>query len=62
MAWAQRTSDDPRVPEALHLAVRATRFGCTDADTGTFSKAAFDLLHQRYPKSSWAQKTKYWYK
>jgi hypothetical protein len=61
-AWAQRTSDDPRVPEALYLAVRATRFGCTDADTGTFSKAAFDLLHQRYPKSTWAQKTKYWYK
>jgi hypothetical protein len=62
MAWAQRTSNDPRVPEALHLAVRATRFGCTDADTGTFSKAAFDLLHQRYPKSPWAQKTRYWYK
>ena len=62
MAWAQRASNDPRVPEALHLAVRATRFGCTDADTGTLSKAAFDLLHQRYPKSPWAQKTKYWYK
>jgi hypothetical protein len=62
IAWAQRASHDPRVPEALHLVVRATRFGCTDADTGAFSKAAFDLLHQRYPKSSWAQKTKYWYK
>jgi hypothetical protein len=62
IAWAQRAGNDPRVPEALHLAVRATRFGCTDADTGTFSKAAFDLLHQRYPKSPWAQKTKYWYK
>lgn len=62
MAWAQRASNDPRVPEALHLVVRATRFGCTDADTGAFSKAAYDLLHQRYPKSPWAQKTKYWYK
>jgi hypothetical protein len=62
IAWAQRASNDPRVPEALHLAVRATRFGCTDADTGTLSKTAFDLLHQRYPKSPWAQKTKYWYK
>jgi hypothetical protein len=62
VAWAQRASNDPRLPEALHLAVQATRFGCTDADTGAFSKAAFDLLHQRYPKSSWAQKTKYWYK
>jgi hypothetical protein len=61
-AWGQKTTSDPRVPEALHLAVRATRYGCTDADTGKFSKAAFDLLHERYPKSPWAQKTKYWYK
>jgi hypothetical protein len=62
LAWAQRASNAPRVPEALHLVVRATRIGCTDADTGAFSKAAYDLLHQCYPKSPWAQKTKYWYK
>jgi hypothetical protein len=61
-AWAQKAPSDPRLPEALHLAVKATHFGCTDADTGKFSKAAFDLLHERYPKSPWAQKTKYWYK
>jgi hypothetical protein len=61
-AWGQKAPSDPRVPEALHLAVKATRFGCADADTGKFSKAAFDLLHERYPKSPWAQKTKYWYK
>jgi hypothetical protein len=61
-AWAQKTPSDPRLPEALHLAVKAARYGCADADTGKFSKAAFDLLHERYPKSPWAQKTKYWYK
>jgi hypothetical protein len=61
-AWAQKAPSDPRIPEALHLAVKATRFGCADADTGKFSKAAFDLLHERYPRSPWAQKTKYWYK
>ena len=61
-AWAQKAPSDPRLPEALHLAVKATRYGCADADTGKFSKAAFDLLHERYPKSPWAQKTKYWYK
>jgi hypothetical protein len=61
-AWAQRYDSDSRIPEALHLAVKATHFGCTDADTGKFSKAAFDLLHKRYPKSPWAQKTPYWYK
>jgi hypothetical protein len=61
-AWGRKNASDPRVPEALHLAVKSTRFGCTDADTGKYSKAAYDLLHQRYPKSPWAQKTKYWYK
>jgi hypothetical protein len=26
--WARSHCDDPRVPEALHLAVQATRYGC----------------------------------
>jgi hypothetical protein len=60
--WAKAHPDDPRVPEALSLAVRATRYGCTDADTGKYSKAAFTLLHTRYPKSEWAARTDYWFK
>ena len=59
--WAKEAPDDPRVPEALHLAVRTTRYGCVDDDTSGFSKAAFELLHRRYPNSEWANKTKYWY-
>lgn len=61
MRWALMHREDPRVPEALHLAVRATRYGCTDADTSGSSRQAFDLLHRRYPKSEWARKTKYWF-
>ena len=57
--WAKGHPDDKRVPEALHLAVRATRYGCTNKLTTNHSKKAFDLLHQRYPKSEWARKTKY---
>ncbi|HEY9232660.1 MAG TPA: hypothetical protein VIS78_10950 [Blastocatellia bacterium] len=60
--WASLKPDDPRAPEALHLAVRSTRYGCTDEQTGTLSKQAYDLLHRKYPKSEWAQKTKYWFK
>ncbi|HKS40252.1 MAG TPA: hypothetical protein VJX74_06525 [Blastocatellia bacterium] len=60
--WAGVKPDDARAPEALHLAVRATRYGCTDKQTGTFSKQAYDTLHRKYPKSEWAQKTKYWFK
>ncbi|MDX6612440.1 MAG: hypothetical protein QOD75_1626 [Blastocatellia bacterium] len=60
--WANREPADPRVPEALHLAVTATRRGCTDKETGRWSKAAFDLLHRKYPRSPWTAKTKYWFK
>ena len=60
--WAEKNPSDKRAPEALHLAVKATRYGCTDKETGRWSKAAFDLLHQRYPNSAWAKETKYWFK
>lgn len=60
--WATKNPADSRVPEALHLAVTTTRYGCTDDQTGRWSKAAFDLLHRKYPNSSWAKKTRYWFK
>lgn len=60
--WATKNPTDPRVPEALHRAVNSTRYGCTDQDTGRWSKAAFDLLHRKYPNTTWAKKTKYWFK
>lgn len=58
--WAKSNADDPRTPEALHLAVRATRYGCSEQRT-PYSRQAFELLHKRYPNSEWARKTKYWY-
>lgn len=60
--WANRNPKDPRVPEALHLAVHTTRYGCTDQATPRWSKAAYDVLHRKYPNSTWARKTKYWFK
>ena len=61
LAYANEHQDDPLVPKALHLAVRATRFGCVNVETSKLSKAAFDLLHQNYPKSEWTAKTNYYY-
>ncbi len=61
LAWARAHPHDPRVPEALYLVVRATRYGCNDANTGRYSKRAFLLLHQRYPRSPWTRKTPYWF-
>jgi len=60
--WTEKNPADPRSPEALHLAVRSTRYGCTDKETGRWSKAAYDLLHRRYPNTVWARNTKYWFK
>lgn len=61
LAFAAHHPDDPRVPEALHLAVRSTRWGCTNSETTHWSERAFRLLHQRYPRSEWAEKTKYYF-
>jgi hypothetical protein len=62
LEWARVHPQDPRVPEALHLVVRATRYGCTDDATGAVSRAAFTLLHRHYPKSPWTTKTSLWFK
>jgi tetratricopeptide (TPR) repeat protein len=62
-AWAKSHPEDPLVPEALHRIVRVVRYGChLDPANGELSKAAFDLLHRRYPKSEWTAKTPYWFK
>jgi hypothetical protein len=71
LAYANTHPDDPQVPEALALTVRATHYACQNWDASAtgdskspyspVSKAAFQLLHRRYPKSPWATKTPYYY-
>jgi hypothetical protein len=61
IAWARQHPEDKRVPEALHLAVRTTRYGCADKQTSRLSHEAFELLHKRYRKTEWASKTPYWF-
>ena len=60
--WVASHGDDPRAAEALHLAVKSTRYGCTDRQTWRFSKQAFGLLQRRYGKTTWAKKTTSWWK
>jgi hypothetical protein len=62
LAWATQHPADQRVPEALHLAVKTTRYGCTDKQSGRWSKAAYDFLHRRYPGNAWTKQTPYWFK
>jgi len=62
LAYAAAHPDDPRVPEALHLTVRATRYGCTGDGAAKISKSAYDILHKKYPDDTWTKKTPYWFK
>jgi len=59
--FAQKHPDDPRVPESLSRAVKNTDRNCNNARTSALSKKAFSLLHNKYPNTSWAKNTKYWY-
>ena len=59
--FANQNPKHPQTPEILHLAVRSTRYGCTDDNTKTYSKQAFDILHKRYSNSPWTKKTPYWF-
>lgn len=59
--YAAKHGGDKRVPEALHLVVKATHFGATDKTTSKISTDAFKLLHSRYKTSPWTVKTPYHY-
>ena len=61
VGWANGHPEDSRVPEALHIAVQTSRFGCHDSLTTNLAKEAFELLHSRYPGSTWTKETKYYY-
>jgi hypothetical protein len=58
LVYIQTHASDPRSPEALYWLVHVGRFGGTHNHSG---RRAFNLLHARYPKSSWAAKTPYYY-
>jgi hypothetical protein len=62
IAWARSSPDDPLVPEILSRAVRGWRFvHCVNQRDATLAKQAFRLLHTRYAKNEWAERTPYWY-
>lgn len=61
LARAKSHPDDPRVPEALSLAIKGTRYTCGDDDTARLARQAFQLLHRRYAETQWARDTPYWY-
>lgn len=59
--YARKHLSDPRVPEALHMVVRATKLGASNDRTSAISKQAFQILHQNYKGNPWTVKTPYYY-
>jgi hypothetical protein len=62
MAWAKHSDGKDGAPEALALAVRATRYGCNwHGGHKAWSKPAQELLKAKFPTSEWTAKTPYWF-
>lgn len=52
---------DPDLPWLLHVVIQSTRGGCLDEGSHELSMAAHRILHQRFPQSDWASKSRYFY-
>jgi hypothetical protein len=59
--WAKTRPTDLDAAEGLAHAVEGTRWGCRDPRTTAASRTAFQTLHQLFPRSEWARRTRYWY-
>jgi hypothetical protein len=55
--YAASHRGDSRIPEALHYLVRSGHYGCADVNTWKTTRAAFRMLHLRYPRSNWTGRT-----
>jgi len=49
---------DPRPPEALYWLIHVSQYGTGHNRSGY---RAFNLLHERYPSTTWAKQSKYYY-
>jgi hypothetical protein len=58
LAYAAAHPRDPRAPEALYWLIHVARWGGNHNHLG---RRAFQLLHARYPASSWARRSPYYY-
>ena len=61
LVWSKEKPSDPRLPEALFRSVKMPRWGCRVSGSTEYSKAAYTLLHSKYPSTSWAKKAEYYY-
>ena len=60
LEWAKRSPNDPRIPEALYIAVQANqsyKYGCDSWEQDEETRLKLEgLLREKYPQSSWSAK------
>jgi hypothetical protein len=60
LEWAKRSPDDPRMPEAVYIAVQANqsyKYGCGSWEQDEETRAKLEtLLREKYPNSPWTAK------
>lgn len=60
LEWAKRSPNDPRIPEALYIAVQANqsyKYGCDSWEQDEETRLKLEgLLREKYPESSWTAK------
>lgn len=61
LAYWKTNPKDNRIPEALHLCVKASKFGEKNATSTKYSKECFQVLHRNFPKNTWTNQTEYYY-
>lgn len=61
--WGKKAKkDDTAAAEALALGVRTTRYGCNwHGGHGAYSKAAYEVLHDKFGTTTWATQTPFWF-
>ncbi|HEX7109770.1 MAG TPA: hypothetical protein VF224_11085, partial [Aestuariivirga sp.] len=60
--WGKASKGDDGAPEALALAVRTTRYGCSwHGGHRAYSKPAQQLLQSKFSDTNWAKQTPYWF-
>jgi hypothetical protein len=59
MRHARDHVQDPRVPEALHYALRSQRYGCAREQTAALATEAWRYMWRIYPRDRWTKKSNY---
>ena len=60
--WGKASKGDDGAPEALALAVRTTRYGCSwHGRHGAYSKPAQQLLNTKFSDTIWVNQARYWF-